>query len=81
MERIKTTVKKWGNSFGIILPKKLINSGDIQEGNEIIVNIESEKNMSVKNLIDFANKHPLRFKEKTNEALKKVNEELWFEGD
>ena len=81
MERIKTTVKKWGNSFGIILPKKLINTGDIQEGNEIVVNIESEKNMSVKNLIDFAKKHPLKFKEKTNKALKKVDEELWFERD
>ena len=81
MERIKTTVKKWGNSFGIILPKKLINAEDIQEGNEIVINIESEKNMSVKNLIDFAKKHPLKFKEKTNKALKKVDEELWFERD
>lgn len=79
MEKIKTKIKKWGNSFGIILPKKLINTEEIKEGTEVIINIETDNHMTVKDLMEFAKRHPLKFKRKTKEALEEVDKELWLD--
>lgn len=32
---IKGKLKKWGNSFGIIVPKEIVNSENLREGQEV----------------------------------------------
>ena len=69
MEKIKTIVKKWGNSFGIILPKKIVDTEKIKEGVEITVTIEPNHKMTVGDLMKFAKKNPLPKPKKSYKEL------------
>ncbi|MDP3026366.1 MAG: AbrB/MazE/SpoVT family DNA-binding domain-containing protein [Nanoarchaeota archaeon] len=42
METINTKVKKWGNSFGIILPADIVRNNEIREGTDIEVRINTK---------------------------------------
>lgn len=33
------TVKKWGSSIGVIIPKEIVKSQCIKEGDEIVINV------------------------------------------
>ena len=79
MIEIDSQVRKWGNSFGLVLPKRIIDSENIREGSELRVILQPKKKMTVKDLMEFAKKHPLKFKSKTEDALKKVDRDLWSE--
>lgn len=79
MQQINTKVKKWGNSFGIILPKSVVDAENIQENLEISLIINTKPKTKVKDLMEFTKKHPLKFKTKTKQALEKVDKELWLE--
>ncbi len=35
----EATVKKWGNSFGLVLPKEVVKSEKLEENKKIVVNI------------------------------------------
>ena len=50
MEQINTKVKKWGNSLGIILPKKVVDNEDIEENSEVSITIQSIKKAKVKDI-------------------------------
>lgn len=82
MEQIRTKVRKWGNSFGIILPKDLMNSKRIEEGSEISVMIQPENKMTVGDVMDLSRKLGLAKKLKginTQKVLDDVDKELWPE--
>ncbi|MFQ5531823.1 MAG: AbrB/MazE/SpoVT family DNA-binding domain-containing protein [Candidatus Nanoarchaeia archaeon] len=80
MERITTKVKKWGNSLGVILPKKVVNSENIKEGLEVNITIQPKNKMTVKDLFEFAEKNKLpRLKKTTEQIMREVDEELWPE--
>jgi hypothetical protein len=38
-----TTIKKWGNSFGVRLTKRMLEEYGLKEGNEIKIKIEKVK--------------------------------------
>lgn len=40
---IITKPKKWGNSLGLIIPKKVVERENITEATELIVNIKKER--------------------------------------
>lgn len=40
---MKTTIQKWGNSFGVRLPMKLINEKGIFDGTPVEISEEKEK--------------------------------------
>jgi antitoxin component of MazEF toxin-antitoxin module len=42
METINTKVKKWGNSFGIILPAGIVKHNGIKEGADIEIRINAK---------------------------------------
>ena len=50
MERIKAVVKKWGNSFGLILPKRIVDTEGLKEGTEIIITFEPNNKTKVKDI-------------------------------
>ena len=60
MESIKTRVKKWGNSLGVILPIEVVNKEKIKEGTEISLTIEPSDRMNVEELLLLAKKIDLR---------------------
>jgi len=43
---IEVNLKKWGNSFGIILPKELINKENLDENNPILIEIVRKADIS-----------------------------------
>lgn len=36
---VETIVKKWGNSFGVLLPMDFVNTSGISEGDKIFVSV------------------------------------------
>ncbi|MBI4116982.1 AbrB/MazE/SpoVT family DNA-binding domain-containing protein [Candidatus Pacearchaeota archaeon] len=79
MEQIKARVRKWGNSFGIILPKDFMDSKKIGEGSEISVRIEPSNMMTVGDVLELAKKFKLKRKGDTQKILDEIDRELWPE--
>ena len=43
---IQTTIKKWGNSIGIILPKEIVEREKLKVNEKILVNIVKEADLT-----------------------------------
>ncbi len=80
MEQIDVKAKKWGNSIGIILPKKIVEKENIDEGTDLIVDIRTKKRTSVADLMEIGRKLNLVKKLQdvdTKKALKEVDKAFW----
>lgn len=73
MEKVNATVKKWGNSFGIILPKDIVKSQDIREGSNIEVMIQSKNKTKVKDIFGILKG---KIKRDTADLLREVDEDF-----
>ena len=73
MEKVKTVARKWGNSFGVILPRKIVDNEKIKEGTEMTITIEVNNKMTVGDLMEFTRKHPLP---KPKKSYKELLEEV-----
>ena len=73
MIEIKTRLRKWGNSFGIVVPQKAIKFSDIKEGEEvtILMKKEREENVLKETFGTF------KFKKSTAKIMDEVDKELW----
>ena len=78
MERLTTKVKKWGNSFGVILPKKIVDADKIKEGMEITIVIQPSHKTKVKDVFGILKG---KLKKRTQEILDEVDKELWPEDE
>ena len=76
MEPIKVKARKWGNSFGFVLPKKIVDERGIKEGMEISVDIGFNHKMTVGDLMELVKKHPLPKKINVKKTLKEVDEDF-----
>lgn len=72
MESANVKIRKWGNSFGVVLPIELIQKQNLNEGSEIQILIQSEKKHSRANLFGILNK---RLKRPTQEVLDEIDED------
>lgn len=81
MEQIKTKIKKWGNSFGVIIPVDIVNKQGLKENSEVSVMIEPNNRMTVGDVLDLAKKFKLKKKGDTQQILDKIDEELWPEDE
>lgn len=43
---IEVTVKKWGNSFGVVLPKDIVEKEGLKENGRIVINIIKQADLS-----------------------------------
>lgn len=78
MEKINTRVKKWGNSFGVIIPKNIVDIEQLEEGSEITIIIQSENKTTAGDIFKLAKKiNFMRHKRTTKELLDEVDKELW----
>ena len=78
METIRTKVRKWGNSFGVVIPKDIIKDKGFREGEEISVSIQG-KGWTVGEVMEEAKRMGLRKKLKgidTQKALDEIDREL-----
>lgn len=76
MERIRTIAKKWGNSFGIILPKKVVDTENIGEGTEITITIEPVKKTKVKDIFGIMKG---KLKRDTQVVMNEIDRDFWPE--
>ncbi len=73
MIEVKTKLRKWGNSFGIVVPQKAASSGQIKEGDEVIVLLKKEEKGNVlKEMFG-----TFKFKKSTDKILREIDKELW----
>ena len=40
------TVKKWGNSIGVVIPKEIVEKQSIKEGDDVVINIFKKGDLS-----------------------------------
>jgi antitoxin component of MazEF toxin-antitoxin module len=73
MEKINSIVKKWGNSYGIILPMEIIKNEDIKEGTKIEVIITSKGKTKVGDIFGILKG---KIKRDTSDLLKEVDRDF-----
>ena len=73
MIETEAQLKRWGRSFGIIIPMEKVKEADLSE-NEIIEIIITKKKNPLKETFG-----KLKFKKSTKELLKEGDEESWDE--
>lgn len=79
MEQIKTKVKKWGNSFGVVIPREIVNSKGLKENSDVSVTIEPSNRMTVGDILELAKKFKLKRKGNTQKIFDEIDKELWPE--
>lgn len=73
MEKTSVQVKKWGNSFGVILPKRIVDEKEIKEGMEIEIAIQTKNKTKVKDVFGILKE---KLKRPTDEVLNEIDKEL-----
>ena len=73
METKDLKIKKWGNSFGIIIPKDIVEKQNIREGITVRVNIQAKNRTKVKDIFGALKS---KLKRNTDDILKEVNKDF-----
>ena len=71
MIEIKSKLRKWGNSFGIVVPQKVIENEKAKEGDDIIILIKKDQENPLREMFG-----TFKFKKSTEKILKEVDKEL-----
>jgi len=69
MKEIKVRLRRWGNSFGVVIPQKAIESP--REGDDITIFVQKRK----PNLRKLFGAH--KFSKSTNQLMKEMDEDLY----
>ncbi|MEK6960413.1 MAG: AbrB/MazE/SpoVT family DNA-binding domain-containing protein [Nanoarchaeota archaeon] len=67
----ESTVREWGRSLGVVIPKELADSESLKPGDSIRIAITRKNDALAKNFGKF------KLKRKTDEILKEIDEEGW----
>ena len=70
MIEITTKIRKWGNSFGIVIPHSKVEKDSIKEGNEVNVLINKNENILKETFGTF------KFKKSTQKMIDEIDKEL-----
>lgn len=72
MIEVKTKLRRWGNSFGVVVPQKAVENINIKEGDDIIalIRIEKEDNILKKTF------GSLKVKKSTDKIMREIDKEL-----
>ncbi len=73
MAEIETKLQKWGNSFGVVIPKRVVAENKLKVGDEIEVFVVKKEKRNV--LREMFGTH--KFSKPTKELLKEVDKELY----
>ncbi len=80
MEKTTVRLKKWGNSFGVIIPSDLVQNQNLKEGSELEITLEPKNIMTVGDLMELGRKMKLK-KVNVQKALDEIDKELWPEDE
>ena len=72
MIEIRSRLRRWGNSFGIVIPQRFIEVENAKEGDEIIVLIKKENETILKEMFGTFN-----FKKTTAQLIREANQDLY----
>lgn len=72
MIEIKTKLRKWGNSLGVVVPRNIIEKEKTKVGDDVTILFKKNDNNLLR---DVFGTH--RFSKNTDELLKEVDEELY----
>jgi len=71
MIEISTKIRKWGNSFGIVIPYGKVEKENIKEGTEVKVLINKNENVLKETFGTF------KFKKSTQKMMDEIDKELY----
>ena len=71
MLEIETKIRKWGNSFGVVVPVGAFQKLKIKEGEPVRIFLEKKENPLKKTF------GILKIKRKTEDILREADNELW----
>jgi antitoxin component of MazEF toxin-antitoxin module len=74
MIEFKSKLRRWGNSFGIVVPQKIIESEKVKEGDEVVIFLKKEESNPLRESFG-----TFKFKKSTDEIMKEIDQELWKE--
>ena len=74
MIELKSKIRKWGNSFGIVVSQKSIEKEMVKEGDEVIVFLKKEENNILKEMFG-----SFKFKKPVEQIMKEADKELYNE--
>ena len=74
MIEVKTKLRKWGNSFGVIVLQKTIENTRIREGDELIILLKKDEEENV--LKETFGTH--KFKKPVKQLMKEMDKELSY---
>ncbi len=72
MIEIKTKLRKWGNSFGIVVPQKAIEEEKIKEGDEVTILLRKEKGNVLREMFG-----TFKFDRPVEEIMKEIDKDLY----
>jgi len=72
MIEIKTKLRRWGNSLGVVVPQQVIEKENSQEGDEVILLFKKNDDNLLKNIFG-----TFKFKKPVDEIMKEVDKELY----
>lgn len=72
MIEIKTRLRRWGNSFGIVVPQKAVEETKAREGDEVTILFKKEKNNVLKEMFGTH-----KFSKPIKKLMKEVDRELY----
>jgi len=73
METKDIKVKKWGNSFGIIIPRDIVERQNIKDGVTVRINIQTKNKTKGKDIFGILKK---RIKRNTDDLLNEVDKDF-----
>ncbi|MDP3987112.1 MAG: AbrB/MazE/SpoVT family DNA-binding domain-containing protein [Nanoarchaeota archaeon] len=73
---LKTKLRRFGNSFGIIVPAELARSSGLREGEDISVTIEESSLTTIRDMLEAARRQRLKFTKSTQEIMDEIDREL-----
>ena len=74
MIEIRTRLRRWGNSFGIVVPMAKVEKENIREGDEVFALVKKEKSNVLREMFG-----TFKFKKSTEEMMKETDKELYNE--
>lgn len=73
MIEVKTKLRRWGNSFGIVVPIKFVEEEGVSEGDEVTVLMKKETGNTLRETFGTH-----KFKKSVKQIMKEMDEELDF---
>lgn len=71
MIELKTKIRRWGNSFGIVVPLKKVSQENIKEGDEVVILMNKKEGNVLRETFG-----TLKFKKSTDKIMKEIDEGL-----